>query len=36
MKRLLSPILSVGTNSSDLRARGSGVTNNGERFHVEL
>lgn len=33
---LLSPILSVGTNNSDLHARGSGVTSNGERFHVEL
>ena len=33
---LLSPILSVGTNNSDLHARGSGVATNGERFHVEL
>jgi hypothetical protein len=33
---LVSPALSVGTNNSDLHARGSGVTSTGERFHVEL
>jgi quercetin dioxygenase-like cupin family protein len=33
---LVSPLLSVGTNNHDLHARGSALTSNSERFHVEL
>jgi quercetin dioxygenase-like cupin family protein len=33
---VLSPLLAVGTQSSDLRARGNALMSNGEHFRVEL
>ena len=33
---LLSPILALGTQNSDIHARGTAVTSNGEHFRVEL